>query len=223
MNLALCLTVASLGVACGATPIDSDPGNGGVGGGNGSGGTPAPGATSIGPSTTTAVPGSGGTTGAVTSLPMSGSGGAAATSPTAGCAAGPVSWKTSTVSLQAAEFWIVADGKCYTSASAPVRVHSDPGWGSYTTLELVWTENGREMRYFIYFYADSSGWWSDEMRTYNGQQPYGDWLLYYGNFFRSPIGQSYVWDIDLTNDAQDAIRGELHLRGLTLSTTLTGS
>ena len=79
------------------------------------------------------------------------------------------------------------------------------------------------MRYFIYFNADSSNWWSEEMRTYNGQQPYGDWLFYYGTFFKSPIGKVFTGNLDLSNDPADSIRGELHLHGLTLSTTFSGS
>ena len=59
--------------------------------------------------------------------------------------------------------------------------------------------------------------------TYNGQQPYSDWLYYYGKFFQSPIGHVFAGNLDLTNDPADTIRGELHLRGLTLSTTLTGN
>jgi hypothetical protein len=139
------------------------------------------------------------------------------------CGAQPVSWQTGTVSLHADAFWIVANGLCFTSQGAAVQVHSDPGWSRYTSLELVWTELGREMRFFIYLDADPTGWWSKEMRTYDGQSGYGDWLFYYGNYFRSPIGQPFHGDIDLTNDPADDIRGELHLHGLTLSTTMSGA
>ena len=134
-----------------------------------------------------------------------------------------MAWQTSTVSLQAEAFWIVADGQCYTSRGTAVQVHSDPGHSRYTTLELIWTERGREMRWFIYLEANASGWWSEEMRTYDGQLPYSDWLYYYGRFFASPIGQAFRGDIAFTNDPQDEIRGELHLQGLTLSTTMSGS
>jgi hypothetical protein len=140
-----------------------------------------------------------------------------------GLSPNPVAWHTPTVSLTADDFWIMADGQRYTSASAFVSVHSDPGWATYTTLELVWTENGREMRMFIYFYANSTSWWSDEIRTYNGQTGYGDWLYYYGTFFASPIGSAYRGNIDITNIATDQFRGELHMHGLVLSTTLSGT
>lgn len=138
------------------------------------------------------------------------------------CAGGPVAWQTPTVSLAAREFWIVADGQCFTTAGATVDVHSDPGNASYTSLELTWTEQSREMRYFIYFSADATSWWSSEMRTYNAQ-PNGDWLYYYGRFFNSLIGAPFTGDVDLTNAADDSIRGELHLHGLQLATKLTGT
>ena len=147
-----------------------------------------------------------------------------------GAAANPVDWQTSTVTLTASDFWIVADGHRYDGALRIGDTHSDPGSASYTTLELTWSENDREMRLYIYLSADASGWWSNEMRTYNGQPPYldsqtpsADWLYYRGTFFRSPSGTAFRGDLDLTNEALDPFRGELHLHGLVLSTTLTGS
>ena len=134
----------------------------------------------------------------------------------------PVTWQTPTVSLTASDFWIVADGQRF-SGSGGIEVNGDPGDGRYTTLELTWHENDREMRFFTYFSADASGWWSGEMRTYNGQVPFADWLYYHGTFFTSPIGTPFRGDLDLTNAAGDPYRGELHLHGLLLSTTLTGS
>jgi hypothetical protein len=138
------------------------------------------------------------------------------------CVGQPVAWHTGTVSLQADAFWILADGQCYTSKNAVVQVHSDPGTPVYTTLELIWTELGREMRFFIYFKANTSNWWSEEMRTYDGRQPYSDWIFYYGSFFQSTIGQAFRGNVDLSNDSGDTIRGRLHLGGLTLATTLKG-
>ena len=135
----------------------------------------------------------------------------------------PVAWTTPSVTLAAADFWIIADGERYGDDRAELEVHSDLGSPTYTTLELVWREREREMRFFIYLYADPTSWWSAEMRTYDGQ-PAGDWLFYNGAlFFKSPIGQVYRHDVDLTNQTSDEFRGELHLHGLALSTTLRGS
>jgi hypothetical protein len=134
----------------------------------------------------------------------------------------PVAWTTPTVSLTADDFWIVADGLRFTSKVAAVNVNSDPGVPFHTTLEITWTELGREMRFSIYLSSDSTSWWSDQMATYDAQTPYGSWLAYDGHFFKSAIGQAYRGDIDLTNDASESIRGELHLHGLVLSTTLGG-
>jgi hypothetical protein len=138
--------------------------------------------------------------------------------PTSTSSMNPVAWSTRTVSLTATDFWIVADGQTYLANPNAVDVHSDPGDSMYTTLELEWIEGGREMRFFTYFYSDgSSSWWSNEMRTYNGQAS-ADWLFYTGMFFQTPYGSSFRGDVDLTNDAGDSIRGELHLHGVVLST-----
>jgi hypothetical protein len=215
----MALVIPALG--CVSTPVDpsewaTDAGGLAVGGAGGATSTVATGGTPVATAGPTSSGGGGGG-GTSASAPAS-TGGATG----AACDAPAVKWQTSTVSLQADAFWIVANGQCYTSRGVAVQVHSDPGGSQYTTLELVWTELGRQMRFFIYLYADSSSWWSDEMRTYDGQQPYSDWLMYHGQFFTSPIGQPFHGHIDLTNDPQDAIRGELHLHGLTVSTTMTG-
>lgn len=133
-------------------------------------------------------------------------------------ASNPVAWVTNNVSLTASDFWIVADGQIYLANPNQVDVHSDPGTPTYTTLELVWSERSREMRYFIYFQADGTKWWSDEMRTYDGQpSPNTDWLFYYGRFFQSPYGSAFHGDIDVSNTASDTIHGELHVHGIDLS------
>lgn len=140
-----------------------------------------------------------------------------------GGTANPVVWQTPTVSLTADDFWIVADGQRFAGTPVDFTIHSDPGDPTYTTLELVWTEHDVEMRLNIYFSADPTGWRSSEIRTYNAQPaPASDWLYYYGTFFASPIGAPFRGDIDLTNDPGDPYRGELHIHGLVLSTTLTG-
>lgn len=128
---------------------------------------------------------------------------------------------TPQVSLVTSDFWIMADGMRFNGGSTEIDVHGDPGSPDYTTLELVWNENDREMRFNIYFAADAKSWWAEEMRTYDGQVD-GDWLRYTGPFFKSPIGQTFHGDVDLINDRSDRIRGEVHIHGLTMSTSLTG-
>lgn len=124
--------------------------------------------------------------------------------------------------MAADDFWIVANGTRFEGKDPAIDVHSDPGDPTYTSLELRWEEHGREMRFFIYLYApDATGWFSNEMRTYNNEAV-SDWLTYRGTFFLSPIGSAFHGDLDLTNSPSDATRGELHLHGLTLTTTLTG-
>jgi len=140
---AVFLIAVVLGMGCGASmPLDTEPaGSGGASGGNGSGGATAATSTPVNPSPSNLHPGTSGVAGATGgdggAFVPAGMGGATGVAETATCTPSPVFWQTSTVSLKAAEFWIVADGKCYTSASVAVNVHSDPGWSSYTTLELI--------------------------------------------------------------------------------------
>jgi hypothetical protein len=133
-----------------------------------------------------------------------------------------VSWDTPTVSLVAEDFWLDIDGQRYTTEGAAVEVGGDPGNAVYTTLELAWTEHGRKMRFFLYFKADGEDWWSYEMRTYDGQAD-ADWLTYHGPFIRTPVGRSFSGSLDFKNETSDKIRGEIHLHGLVLGTTLGGT
>ena len=206
---------ATGGATGGSGSTTESSASGGTGGGSWAGGGGAFGGGAIGgTSWTTQTSGRGGSGGSVGTT----SGGLVAEP----CVGQPVSFETSTVSFRAESFWILANDECYTTRGAAVQVHSDPGDSRYTSLELVWTELEREMRLFIYFSADASGWWSNEMRTYDGSRPYGEWLYYYGDYFGTPIGQVFQGDLSLTNDAKDSIRGQLHVHGLILSTTLTG-
>ena len=127
----------------------------------------------------------------------------------------PISWITDRVSLEADDFYIVANGEKYYANVEDVQVHSDPGSATYCSLEVEWQENGVEMRLYIYFNATQTHWWSDEIRTYDGQVS-GEWIYYTGNFFDSSIGTAFTGDIDLQSDADNDYAGEIHFDNLTL-------
>jgi len=126
-----------------------------------------------------------------------------------------VSWDTGYVSLEADDFYIVANGEYFYADVIDVSVSSDPGSLTYCSLELEWEENGVEMRLFIYFYANQSYWWSDEIRTYNGQVD-SDWIYYTGMFFKTSIGTAFTGDVDLQSDDDNDYEGEIHFENLTL-------
>lgn len=124
-----------------------------------------------------------------------------------------VHFATKQVSLSADNLSIDAGGHHFTAAGSTVDVNSDPGThDKYTTLELVWTERGVEMRLNIYFTSDGHDWWANEIRTYNGKSP-GDWMEYMGTYFRSPLNTAFAGDVDL--GATDS-EGHLHFSNLRL-------
>lgn len=131
----------------------------------------------------------------------------------------PVNWVTDRVSLQADDFFLIADNVTYTAKDANVSVHSDPV-DYRTTLELIWSENQKEMRLFMYFDKNNSNWWSGEIRTYNNQQP-GDWIYYTGHFFESPLGSTYNnQTLDLYSDPNNQLGGWIHFSNLRLKAFL---
>lgn len=126
-------------------------------------------------------------------------------------------WETPQVTLKADDFYILADGKKYYSTGTDLKVTSDPGNNTYTTLEGIWHENGVEMRMFLYFYADSKQWGVSEIRTYNGQSPYGDWIYYRQKMPLGSFGQPYTAStFDLYSDTNNQYKGEIHFKNLYL-------
>lgn len=99
-----------------------------------------------------------------------------------------INWKTQYAYLFASDMVISANGKIFKGvASGPMTVHSNPASATYTTLESTWTENGVEMRMFIYFDASACtrslppqcSWRITELRIYNGNAQ-GDWIYFKG-------------------------------------------
>lgn len=130
-----------------------------------------------------------------------------------------IKWKTNTVSLEADNFYIVADGKQYLANTGNVDIHSDPGSPNYTTLESTWQENDVEMRLFMYFAAENGKWKVSEVRTYNGKQP-GNWIFYDG-FAGEQLGTTLVkTTFDLTGKPSDDPNyntpGSIHFENLRL-------
>ncbi|MFH0979868.1 MAG: hypothetical protein V1803_02915 [Candidatus Roizmanbacteria bacterium] len=111
-----------------------------------------------------------------------------------------ISWKTEHVSLEADDFYIIANGEKFLGNNASLIVSSDPPdppSENYTTLEAIWKENKKEMRLFIYFSKDEKNWWSNEMRTYNAKVS-PDWIYYKkGKYFETPVGQTWKGKAEL--------------------------
>ena len=87
-------------------------------------------------------------------------------------------------------------GKSFLAEMVEIELSPDPGGAEYTTLEVTWHEHGVEMRLTIYFQADANRWWSDEIRTYNGEVD-GDWIEYFGRFFDQPLGTTFEGDFEV--------------------------
>lgn len=136
-----------------------------------------------------------------------------------------VDWETETVHLRANNFYLIIGGKVYTArTSDSILIRSDPGDANYTTLELTWHENGREMRLFLYFEADEGGWRIFEVRTYNGLEP-GDWIDY--RLPEDPLGADigqpfFKSQLDLKGKTGE-IEGIIHFDDIQISTSLGGA
>ena len=130
----------------------------------------------------------------------------------------PISWQTNAVSLQADDFYIMADGQKYFGNVDDVQLQSNPG-DNATTLEAKWQEHDSEMSIHIFFKKDSEKWWADAIVTANGQTPSG-WFYYFGLFFKSPLETTFTGDVDLKSTALGGSNGEIHFGNLRLQAFL---
>jgi len=127
--------------------------------------------------------------------------------------------ETKQVSLTADALTIDVGDRTFGTAATPIEVRSDPGTrNEYTTLELTWREHDVEMRLYAYFASDGRDWWSNEIRTYDGNAQ-GEWIYYTGEFFRSPLGTAFAGDLDVTG-TDHGVTGRLRLPNLRLQAFL---
>jgi hypothetical protein len=131
-----------------------------------------------------------------------------------------VSWKTGVVSLEADNFYLIADRQTFYGDVETTEIHSDPGDADSCTLEIEWQENGVEMRLYLYFESDGVDWWSDEFRTYNGRED-GDWIYYTGEFFKSRLGTAFMGDFERESNPNNDYSGKVHFDNLKLQAFLT--
>lgn len=129
-----------------------------------------------------------------------------------------IRWQTRTVSFAASSIIIDAGSQRFFGSPDSI-VRSDPGSPTYTTLEVTWREQGTEMRLNFYLAADETTWWVSEIRTYDGR-PTGsaDWITYRGVFFRTPLDQLFLGDVDLSS-SEGHVAGRLSIDHLSLGFT----
>lgn len=121
----------------------------------------------------------------------------------------PIIWKTKYAKISANNFYIRI-GDTYYYGADNVRVHSDPGSDTYTTLEVTWQENGREMRLNLYFAMDSNKMWRvTEVRSYNGAQS-GDWIYYNDPQGSTSSKGAYAHDVVRRFTAKNGVDAEIY-------------
>jgi hypothetical protein len=120
-----------------------------------------------------------------------------------------IQWKTDVVRLGADAITIDANG-VISHGLAAIKVSSDPGDLKRWTLEAAWSENGVDQRLNLYFAADATTWWIDEVGVYDGVAAGPKWAkLPPGPLARTALGQPFRGDIDLNGIGAG---GPVHLR-----------
>ncbi len=112
----------------------------------------------------------------------------------------PILWKTEYTKLAADNFYIRIGDDYYYGTNDQWALHANPAITDYTTLEANWREHDAEMRVFLYFRKPTPDKWElYEIRTYNGERPYGDWIYYEpqdasGSAIVNDVGKDYYVD-----------------------------
>lgn len=136
----------------------------------------------------------------------------------------PVDWQTDSVALQADDFYMIINGQKYVDSFGEIEIKSSSS-ENYTELNLTWREHNREMRFLIYFSNDGGQWWSPEIRTYDGQEQWPDWIYYYpesqGGFFRSELGEVFTApELIIYSDPNQQFSGMIYFKNLQIQSFL---
>ena len=129
------------------------------------------------------------------------------------------SWTTEAVEFSADSIVIGIGDREFQPVLDTLEVSGDPGDEDSSTLELTWFDGVIEMRLYMYFKADATRWWSDQVRNYDGHVD-GEWVDYrYGRSFEErlfghPLGSPYQGDIALHSVSDDGQPAELKMSGV---------
>jgi hypothetical protein len=89
------------------------------------------------------------------------------------------------------------NGKTLHAETPLLKVDGDRGSLTYWTLEVTWFEELMEQRLNLYFKADPTSWWVDQIAVYDGVGPQAEWASFpKGPHLRTPLGRAFSGDID---------------------------
>ncbi len=144
----------------------------------------------------------------------------------------PVSWVSNNVSIQADDFYLIANNRKFFAKVYPVYTSETSGMInsslSYTRMDIEWFENGELMSLMLYIKKDNQKWWASSVSTSNGEVT--GVPIYYpnpplqtdpaggsGNYFQTPLGQVFTGDVMFTAGSNNIYAGSLYFKNLRLN------
>jgi hypothetical protein len=136
----------------------------------------------------------------------------------------PIDWDNGAVQLSADGLTIMADDVAYVTPQEPDSIAPYSGSPVDRELQVVWFQDGIEMRLSFYLVADQERWWVDQIRTYGGfPNPGGhSWLEYDGSPIGAALGEAWEGDLDLSADVGE-VPGRLVGHGVRMTAWVPGS
>lgn len=133
----------------------------------------------------------------------------------------PLHAHTDRADLSVDDYLVTAGGQRFTGDGLAKSAHSDPGVATLWTLELGWHDGDFVEGLSFNFTSDGRDWWVDEIRASPPKANYakppgptpGD-VSFFGEYFRSPLGEPFTGDLDLVDPATGV---QVHMGGIRLS------
>ncbi len=125
----------------------------------------------------------------------------------------PLHAHTNRADLSVDDYLVTAAGRRFTGNGVAPWVGSDADFPTFWTLGLGWREGDVGERLSFSFTSDGRDWWANEIRV---RASGTDEVTFTGTYFRSPLGEPFTGDLDLTDPATGVT---LHLGGVHLTTS----
>lgn len=109
-----------------------------------------------------------------------------------------VQWPSTSVVFEADDLRIKAAGQTFKGSSSAEFIQSYAGL-DYRDYDVMWYENGREMRMDISFESDGSDYWISEWFIYDGRKD-PEWVAFKGQLFVTPLDEPMEANVRLSKD-----------------------
>ena len=131
-----------------------------------------------------------------------------------------IAWPAPSVTFEADKLRIRVRGKTFVGGD-PEWVDSSAPSVDRRTFDVLWQENGVDMRMDIEFSADGDHFWIDAFRVYDGAKA-GKWVEWRGPLYSTPLGAPMEADVRLEG-GDGRVKATIDIEGMRITAFHPGS